>query len=107
MPAIARTSVEGAPLTRRAPHRAWVALLSIWLLSCGLDLQVQRLQDDLVRLREQHKEDFDKLRHRHEIDIRRIWAKVNCTNQQVRDFVHRCEAENGPGCSEQAVASAL
>ena len=85
--------------------RATLAI-PVFLLSCGggneqLVQDMRQLQQQVSQLREESqalREDQD-----------RLAARLYCNNDDVRDFVRRCEKNPGSGlqCSEEAVAGAL
>ncbi|PSM31580.1 hypothetical protein [Haliangium sp. UPWRP_2] len=80
--------------------------IPVALLSCGggneqLIQDLRQLQQQVGQLHEESKA----LREDHE----KLAAKLYCSNDDVRDFVRRCEKNPGSGlqCSEEAVAGAL
>ncbi len=68
-----------------------------------LQQQVRQLTQDNSKLRE----DFETLRAKQDMDSMRIWGKVNCNNDQVRDFIHRCENGESANCSTDAWGGAI
>lgn len=48
-----------------------------------------------------------RVQHFYEFEVRRIWAKMNCQDVRVRDFIRECEDSDSANCSEGALANAL
>lgn len=89
---------------------AWLICLLCFISTCGPTVYEQKLQSEVTKLQElaaNNAKALQELQQRHDHDVGRIWGKVNCTNDQVRDFIRRCEGPGNAGCSEQSIASAL
>lgn len=84
--------------------RAVLAVLGA--ASCGPDPAVLKLQGEVAALTRENKE-LRSSQDRLDADVRKIWGKVNCTNERVRDFIRRCANSSSPGCSDDTLASAL
>lgn len=94
------------PLSIRT-SRAVCALAGVLCsVSCGPEPTVLKLQGEVAALTRENKE-LRAGQDRIEADIRRIWGKVNCSNERVRDFIRRCAGSSSPGCSDDTLASAL
>mgnify|MGYP003596286206 CR=1 FL=1 len=69
----------------------------------ALQSQVRQLAQDNVKLHEE----VDALRSKQELDSMRVWGKVSCNNDQVRDFIKRCENGESANCSNDAWGGAI
>lgn len=80
--------------------------LATLFFSCATSSQVERLQQDATQTREQLAQLQTELR-----DLRgehgKLMGRVYCNNEEIRDFVRRCESKSGLGCSTEAIAGAL
>lgn len=94
---------------RRLPRSRWLLHLglALGLLGCAPDGYLVQQVNQLTQESQKLRDELDALRTRQEMDTARIWGKVNCTNDQVRDFVKRCETGESANCSTDAWGSAI
>lgn len=101
-----------SPPNRRALLRLGLGALVGGLAGCSWGKHLASLQIELANLRIAH----DSLRRelavqtlrisaQHDSEIRKLWAKWHCNNQQVMDFIKECENPNSPVCSDAALAA--
>lgn len=103
-----QTMSPGKKISASAPRAAGpiVTVLLGFAVCCAPDPAVMQLQSEFQEFRRKTQEDLAAQQKAHEADVERLWGKLNCSSELVRDFVRRCEEKDGPGCSEEAVAGA-
>jgi hypothetical protein len=86
---------------------SWLAILiCLPLLGCGLSHRITQLEDEIQRLKAEQQRISDTFYFRVQSETRQLWARLNCTNQQVSEFIADCE-RGEMGCTEESVANAL
>ena len=90
------------------PNRRYV--LVSFLLGVGscvsYEPRLARMEAALGELSRQVRQSQDTLEHSHDADVRRLWGKLNCTDERVQEFVKQCEA-GSDACSDKSVANAM
>lgn len=77
--------------------------------SCG---QLDSLKRENVSLRrrvetlERRDAEREQQQAKHDAEFRRVWSRVACNSESVKDFLRTCEQE-GSGCSQLEVANAF
>lgn len=89
-------------------------LAVLWLASCATSSQLAHLQQQQAATQAQLEAEQRKNEAAHEaldeqvkFEVRKIWGKLYCDNQQVREFIKACENSDAASCSEQALGQAL
>lgn len=91
-----------------------ILLVSAPLLGCRaqprLDAAEQRiaaLESQLAEERRQNEAARAALEEQLDFETRKLWGKIYCDSEQVRDFLKACENSDSASCSEQGLAQAL
>lgn len=86
-----------------------LTLLFTSLLGCGSNAALQR-ELSILRERfdnlEKRERERDERQTKTETDFRRVWSRVACNSESVKDFLRTCEQEGGT-CSQLDVANAF
>jgi hypothetical protein len=72
-----------------------------------LEASVEKLQLDLARMRQQHEEDLKELRDIITFGDAKLWARIECNNHEVREFISACQTEGDLGCTPEAMNVAM
>jgi len=75
-----------------------------------LDAAEQRLaaaERELAEERRKREAAIATLEEQFDFETRKIWGKLYCDSDQVRDFLKACESSDSASCSEQGLAQAL
>jgi hypothetical protein len=98
-----------------ARARLWGLLfISAILLGCRtqvrldeIDKQLAATQRELAEERRKREAADAAQEEQFDFEIRKIWGKLYCDSDQVRDFLKACENSDSASCSEQGLAQAL
>lgn len=99
-------------ITRAGRNSLFVATL---FLGCRgaqprLDAAEQRIAALESQLAEEHRQNEAtraSLEEQIDFETRKLWGKIYCDSEQVRDFLKACENSDSASCSEQGLAQAL
>lgn len=89
--------------------RCALAVLALGAASCG---QVQTLKRENADLRAQLRDvqrknrELDERQSKTESELRRIWSRVACNSDSVKDFLRTCE-QDGNSCSQFEVGNSF
>lgn len=103
MPALAlRASLAGLVL---AGLSSCVGQLEARL--AATEQRLAKLETQQAEDRRQQEAKAGELEEQIDFETRRIWGKIYCDSEQVRDFIKACENSDSATCTEQGLAQAL
>lgn len=72
-----------------------------------LDKRLAETQRELAEERRKREAADTAQEEQFDFETRRLWGKLYCDSEQVRDFLKACENSDSASCSEQGLAQAL
>lgn len=94
--------------------RGRAACCVLWGLASCHGARIEDLERRLAASEAAHAEDqrknkaaLDAQEEQFDIELRKVWGKLYCDSDQVRDFLKACENSDSASCSEQGLAQAL
>jgi hypothetical protein len=94
--------------------RGRAACCLFWGLASCHGARIEDLERRLAASEAAHAEDqrknkaaLDAQEEQFDIELRKVWGKLYCDSDQVRDFLKACENSASASCNDQALAQAL
>lgn len=94
--------------------RQGVIFIVVALIGCrtqarldDAERRLTQLEQDKVEERRRREAADAAREEQFDIEVRKIWGKLYCDSDQVRDFLKACENSDSASCSEQGLAQAL